>query len=141
MSKELTPGAHRAAEAVVRAIAEYNELSGIHIMLPSFDKVAEIIERETGLPQAIATAEEAGARREREAMLPLLKRIERAAQGLGGYIGRDGQLLKEVQKVIRESEGTIDQDGVDGMVRYFENNPNGITPIGFKKELAVVISD
>jgi hypothetical protein len=80
-----------------------------------------------------ASATEAGARIERDKILPLLKRIERAAQGLGGYIGQDGQLLKEVQKVIRGNGETIDQDGVDGMVRYFENNPNGITPIGFKK--------
>jgi hypothetical protein len=53
MAKELTPGALRAAEAVVRAIAEYNELSGIHIMLPSSDKVAEIIERETGVGELV----------------------------------------------------------------------------------------
>jgi hypothetical protein len=51
-----------------------------------------------------ASATEAGARIERDKILPLLKRIERAAQGLGGYIGQDGQLLKEVQKVIRESD-------------------------------------
>jgi hypothetical protein len=56
MMTKLTPGALRAAEAVVRSVAEYNELSGIHIMLPSIDKVAEIIERETGLGELVKAA-------------------------------------------------------------------------------------
>jgi hypothetical protein len=72
---------------------------------PLIEKVeqdkAGIASRITSL---FASATEAGARIERDKILPLLKRIERAAQGLGGYIGQDGQLLKEVQKVIRESD-------------------------------------
>lgn len=59
-----------------------------------------------GNVEQLRRAWDAGAAHERDRrdeLLDLLRKVEKAAKGTGDYIGRDGQLIKEVRAAIADA--------------------------------------